>query len=166
MARDSKCWVSLLVMIGCFSTITHAQVLVRSSCPNVTVVSDFNLDQVSYCKSIFTSASKMKRLASPTKTRVLLLQTQINFVFNKRRKFNHKNFLQEKILSFKVFRQVVCKPQLLCQIANRCWLYNGRIHPKWRRNSLQTRRNWTSVKNTPTKNKTNSNQLNPYFPQF
>ncbi|XP_032793623.2 lazarillo protein [Daphnia magna] len=45
MARDSKCWVSLLVVVGCFSTITHAQVLVRSSCPNVTVVSDFNLDQ-------------------------------------------------------------------------------------------------------------------------
>ncbi|KAI9560121.1 hypothetical protein GHT06_014131 [Daphnia sinensis] len=45
MAGDSKTWVTLLVMVGCLSTITQAQVLIRGSCPNVTVVADFNLDQ-------------------------------------------------------------------------------------------------------------------------
>ncbi|XP_057366094.1 lazarillo protein-like [Daphnia carinata] len=45
MAGDSKRWVSLLVIVGYFLTITQAQVWVRGSCPNVTVVSDFNLDQ-------------------------------------------------------------------------------------------------------------------------
>ncbi|EFX87815.1 hypothetical protein DAPPUDRAFT_311900 [Daphnia pulex] len=32
-------------MAGCFRTIVHAQVIALSSCPNVSVVSDFEVDQ-------------------------------------------------------------------------------------------------------------------------
>nr|CAH0104872.1 unnamed protein product [Daphnia galeata] len=45
MLNYSKCWFTLLVVVGCFSTIVHAQVIALGSCPNVSVVSDFKVDQ-------------------------------------------------------------------------------------------------------------------------